>query len=275
MSLLKYLTSVGFKYLLTSRLSQDKLENLFGIIRQYSGSNDHPSPDQFLVTVNCLSFYNLARAPKSGNSQAEMVQSLLSSPSATNDAVFSLQDIIEDMLEFGDVDGASGVIRSALNSDHSSYVVECSDSRLVYYMAGYVARKFRKKNACSECASCLTSSQTAAMCNENSKFTAHFDKGGLVYPCEKLGKLVSVLEDAFTMFFSQEKLHTFSMHDFVTFLSSLKFEQVGCEAHCKQLTAKIMHFYVVTRLHFFTKALNKERVAQRQRQKHLKLRRCQ
>lgn len=67
-----------------------------------------------------------------------------------------------------------------------------------------------------------------------------------MYPCEKLGKLVSVLEDAFTMFFSQEKLHAFSMHDFVTFLSSLKFEQVGCEAHCKQLTAKIMHFYVVT-----------------------------
>lgn len=67
-----------------------------------------------------------------------------------------------------------------------------------------------------------------------------------MYPCEKLGKLVSVLEDAFTMSFSQEKLHAFSMHDFVTFLSSLKFEQVGCEAHCKQLTAKIMHFYVVT-----------------------------
>lgn len=140
LSLLKYLTSVGFKYLLTFRPSQDKLENLFGIIRQYSGNNDHPSPDQFPVTVNCLSFYYLARAPKSGNSQAEMVQSLLSSPSATNDDVFSLQDIIEDMLEFGDVDGATGVIRSALNSYHSSYAVECSDSRLINFEKRMPAR---------------------------------------------------------------------------------------------------------------------------------------
>lgn len=111
-------------YHLTSRLSQDKLENLLGIIRQPSGSNDHPSPDQFLVTINC--FYNLARAPKSGNRQAEMARSMLTSPSMTNDAVFSIQDIIEDMLEFGDV----GVIRSALDSDHRSYVVEARHDRL-------------------------------------------------------------------------------------------------------------------------------------------------
>lgn len=273
LSVLRYVTSLGFKYLMTSRLSQDKLENLFGIIRQYSGSNDHPSPSQFLITVNCLTFYNLARAPKSGNCNAEIVNSLLSSPSKADGAVFSIQEIIENMLDVGDVDGAGEAIRSA-HSDHSGYVVEFSDSRLVYYMAGYVARKFGLKNACKECASCLMSSRTAAVHNINSTFTAHFDKGGLLYPCEKLEKLVSVLEDAFTMFFSKEKLHAFSVHDFVTLLHNIRFDTVGCEEHCKELTAKIMQFFVVTRLHFFTKALNKEKVAQRERQKLLKLRRC-
>lgn len=190
------------------------------------------------------------------------------SPKSKADAaVFSIQDIIEDMLEFGDVDNAGEVIRSALRSDHSSYVVEFSDSRLVYYMAGYVARKFGVKNACKECALCLMSSKTAAVHNTNSTFTAHFDKGGLLYPCEKLGKLVSVLEDAFTMFFSKEKLHASSVHDFVTFLCSLRFNTVGCKQHCKELTAKIIQFFVVTRLHVFTKALNKERAVQRERQK--------
>ncbi|XP_049523804.1 uncharacterized protein LOC125945640 [Dermacentor silvarum] len=38
LSLLDYLTeSVGFKYLMTSRLSQDPVEHLFGIVRQSSG----------------------------------------------------------------------------------------------------------------------------------------------------------------------------------------------------------------------------------------------
>lgn len=52
--LLSYLTSLGFRYKLTSQLSQDKLENVFGIIRQYCSTNDHPNPEKFLVTVNCL-----------------------------------------------------------------------------------------------------------------------------------------------------------------------------------------------------------------------------
>lgn len=58
LDLLDYLTEkVGFKYLMTAKTSQDPLENLFGIIRQSSGSNDHPTPTQFLITVNCMSFY--------------------------------------------------------------------------------------------------------------------------------------------------------------------------------------------------------------------------
>lgn len=62
LDLLSYLTStVGFKYVLTSRLSQYKLENLFGIIRQPSGCNDHPTVSQFLMTVNLLAFYKPGR----------------------------------------------------------------------------------------------------------------------------------------------------------------------------------------------------------------------
>ncbi|KAH8032766.1 hypothetical protein HPB51_001825 [Rhipicephalus microplus] len=112
LSLLKYVTeSLGFKYLLTSRLSQDKLENTFGIVRQYCGTNDHPSPGLFLVVVICLDFYNLARPPKHGNSPANLVNALLDAPSpTTSSAIFGIRDIVEDMLEVGDIDGASSAL---------------------------------------------------------------------------------------------------------------------------------------------------------------------
>lgn len=279
LSLLQYLTSsVAFKYLLTSRLSQDKLENLFGIIRQYSGTNDHPSPGQFLITVNCLSFYNLARPPKSGNSPAQVVNALLdttSSAGASNSAVFGLREIIEDMLEAGDIDGAGDAIQSAFRSDHSSYVVEKSDSRLVYYLSGYVARKFRTKNSCGTCASKLAMKKQDVAESADNEFTKHFDRGGLLYPGDDLAILVATLEEAFTFFFSTEKLQAFSIHDFMSFLSTIKLHQVGCANHGKELTAKIVQFFVLTRLHFYTKSLNKDRSVQRQKQKHLKLRRCQ
>ncbi|KAK8777450.1 hypothetical protein V5799_029206 [Amblyomma americanum] len=78
LSLLQYLTeTLRFKYLMTSRLSTDPVEHLFGIIRQSSGCNSHPSPEQFLITVNCLSFYNLARSVDGANATSEAISALL------------------------------------------------------------------------------------------------------------------------------------------------------------------------------------------------------
>lgn len=51
---------VGFRHIMTSQISQDLAENLFGIARQSSGCNTHPMTRQFIITVNCLSFNTLA-----------------------------------------------------------------------------------------------------------------------------------------------------------------------------------------------------------------------
>ncbi|KAH6927515.1 hypothetical protein HPB50_005181 [Hyalomma asiaticum] len=79
LELLDYLhKKVGSTYLMTSRFSQDKVENFFGIVRMSSGCNTHPTPQQFLLTVNCLSFYNLARSETGSNSTADTISSILS-----------------------------------------------------------------------------------------------------------------------------------------------------------------------------------------------------
>lgn len=54
---------------MTSMLSQDPVENLFGITRQSSGCNSHPTPQQFFITISCLSFYELAKSVAKGVSQ--------------------------------------------------------------------------------------------------------------------------------------------------------------------------------------------------------------
>ncbi|KAH7979440.1 hypothetical protein HPB49_009425 [Dermacentor silvarum] len=50
LSVLHYATTkLGFRYIMTScRLNQDILEQLFGTFRQMSGTNDRPTPLQFL-----------------------------------------------------------------------------------------------------------------------------------------------------------------------------------------------------------------------------------
>lgn len=67
LELLSYLTSLGYSHLMTSRLRQDPLENMFGIVRQASGCNKHPTPTRFLITMNCISFYSLVKTVRYGN----------------------------------------------------------------------------------------------------------------------------------------------------------------------------------------------------------------
>ncbi|KAH7985484.1 hypothetical protein HPB49_026399 [Dermacentor silvarum] len=124
LDLLSYLTStLGFKYLLTSRLSQDKLENLFGIIRQSSGCNDHPTVSQFLVTVNLLAFYNLAKPPRGGNCPPDIVKALLNPTELCATTGRRLLDRIDGLLDRGSINEAEVVIQSLVGSgEHEAYI---------------------------------------------------------------------------------------------------------------------------------------------------------
>ncbi|XP_077522969.1 uncharacterized protein LOC144133697, partial [Amblyomma americanum] len=146
--LLKYLTTeVGFRYLMTSRLCQDPIERLFGIVRQMSGCNDHPTASQFLISVNTLSFQNLARSPAKSNVSSGLTRSLLDASSAKET---SSQRRIDELLDIGNLTEAYEVL-SACDLDHRAMCVQASDSRLIFYVAGYVARKSIATTKCAEC----------------------------------------------------------------------------------------------------------------------------
>ncbi|KAH9384264.1 hypothetical protein HPB48_026257 [Haemaphysalis longicornis] len=40
---------------------------MFGIVRHSSGANGHRTASEFLITINALAYYNLAKPPKSAN----------------------------------------------------------------------------------------------------------------------------------------------------------------------------------------------------------------
>lgn len=123
--------------MMTSRLRSDPAERLFGIVRQMSGGNDHPTASQFLVSVNTLSFQNLARLPSQSNALSELLRSPLD---AFNVKETSSQQRIDEPLEIGNLTEAHELL-SICDLDHRSMSVEASDSRLIFYMACYVARK--------------------------------------------------------------------------------------------------------------------------------------
>lgn len=264
----------GYKYIMTSRLSQDPLENFFGIIRQSFGSNNHPTPTQFLIVVNCLSFYNLAKVVGAGNAEQVQGSEDLSSLLSARDVGVPETSVstLDKFIESGDLASAERLLHR-VPVDHKACIEQRSDSRLVHYMAGYVARKFLYRSNCEECRGSLLDSSVNNK-DEACQFTVMCDKGGLVYPSQAVFEAVKQLEDIFTVHFSQEKLCSDSILDVMSLVKSQFGDSIGCSQHEDDLTTELIKFYVLTRLHFYVRGLNQSRADRRKKKLHGKISRC-
>ncbi|KAH7956659.1 hypothetical protein HPB52_011481 [Rhipicephalus sanguineus] len=182
-------------------------------------------------------------------------------------------DSLDKLVDEGNINDAEVTLDLLPPEDHEGYVVTKSSSRLSHYIAGYVARKTLQKTNCKDCAECLSASRTRATMDIRNQFIEQFDLGGLVYPSGCMASLVGVLEDSFTVFFSTRRVTAASMSDFASFLEGVELPKLGCGAHNRELTLRVLEFYVLLRLCFFVKSLNRERSCKREQMKHLKLRR--
>lgn len=69
------------------------------------------------------------------------------------------------------------------------------------------------------------------------------------------------------------KLHCDSILD-VLVLTRADERSLGCVHHDAEVKASIVKFYIVTRLHFLVKGINKAKEERRKMLQHLKVRRC-
>lgn len=132
-------------------------------------------------------------------------------------------------------------------------------------MAGYAARKCLEKSRCDACGRQLLGTREDNGSEGADTLTTHFDRGGLLYPSRQLFRLVETLEGVFTKTFSEEKLHYESILDVTATLQERPIGFVGCPTRQCEVAQSIVKFYLLTRLHFFTKSVNKTRDGRRQK----------
>lgn len=126
LALLEHVTKeLGYRYLMTCPLSQDPIENLFRIVRQSSGCNDHPTPKQFLITVNCLRFYSLAKPVQGASVKPLLLKALLDTRDTCSSQSTSLQQTVDTYFSRGDIDGLTSTAcqdSDSFSEEHSSLV---------------------------------------------------------------------------------------------------------------------------------------------------------
>uniref|UniRef100_A0A6B0VEJ3 Putative transposase n=1 Tax=Ixodes ricinus TaxID=34613 RepID=A0A6B0VEJ3_IXORI len=67
----------GFRYILTRRLTQDCIENLFSVVRYRGGNSSNPDPSHFRSNLRQIIMNNLTEPSEYGNSEGDMGEFLL------------------------------------------------------------------------------------------------------------------------------------------------------------------------------------------------------
>lgn len=261
------LLSEGFSYVLTGKFCQDPLEMFFGIIRQSSGSDDHPSANQFLYVYRLLSVSNLVKPGKRTSVRCDASKILLTVQSVVPQPRIPFVPGIETLLDSILVEQSEENLLHHL-PEHD-YTKSTPEECIQFYLGGYVAHKLSKYTSCNDCVMSLSD---AGNVSADSKLVELKTRGGLKLPSFALTSLIKLLETCFQKYSATPNTNMyFDILNEVLTCDTLCASAIGCKNHYCSLTSRCIHFYITTRLHFLKKSINRNRKTREQKHKLSKI----
>ena len=131
-------------FLMTRRLNQDGLENLFGVIRMSSGQNDVPNPTQFRMALRKCVTTNLLTAPTTANCEPDGDALLCAFASVARRVRRESQTVIH---------------ASQCTAPPSLQPLDSIDQNILTYVGGYLLRRGSEKHWCDQCRIALSKAE--------------------------------------------------------------------------------------------------------------------
>lgn len=144
------------KYIMTSRLNQDPLENLFSSVRQRGGFNRNPTVRVLRATLKILTVQQLIEPPTTTSYDPD-VDELLEVTEMPN------QNILPNPLEEAESSSQTSTISSndeGLQASVSTCSITLEDCSQVYF-SGYLAHNYLKKFKCKDCCKLMCDPQSS------------------------------------------------------------------------------------------------------------------
>ncbi|KAH6919452.1 hypothetical protein HPB50_029561 [Hyalomma asiaticum] len=181
-SLRRYLKSYRSVFVLSEKVfaavaektkSMDSFQRHGGLLIDEIKLPEHLS----LESRFCGPWENSATPPKGSSVSSGLLRSLLG---ADNGKDVASQRWLDELLDAGNLAEPHEVLSECGHgTEHAAMMVQTSDPRLVYYMAGYVARNSIASKKCAECIQQLLQDENDAAPGVASLTTPE-DRGGLL-----------------------------------------------------------------------------------------------
>lgn len=194
-------TNHGISFLLTNRLNQDCVENLFSVIRGKGGHRDNPSAQQFRYALRQVMVDRFFVQSDGSNCSADgdkFLLTLTSVMASTPDQPAPLPTEPE-VLPFDERDSLLAFIAIPGPRERDASLV-LAEKNVLLYIAGYIAKKVTQK-VCGECKTVLTGTLTGSDAEIFFSNKQYYDlqSAGLVIPSAELTAVVRKLEACFQL----------------------------------------------------------------------------
>ena len=266
-------TECSFQFLLTSRLNQDCLENLFSIVRQAGGCRDSPNAEQFGQSLRQCAIKSLLLAPKSANCVLDSDVILASLSDFASRHVRETEDVpVATNMPQSDsvVSSEHSLCIVSQQLDMSDFVCKLTAENILFYISGYIMKKIGNIHHCSDqnCSIANLESDCGMFVSDSQTFTYHKaqltekgDFGGLKCPSDQFVHFVTEMETVFCT-----EINKLSHLQKITprLLSRMP-ENVNDQLPvCDLAVSQIKRLFLVTRLHaaakFFSRTISGQSV---------------
>ncbi|KAK3913538.1 Bifunctional purine biosynthesis protein PurH [Frankliniella fusca] len=183
----------------------------------------------FIEVYRLLTTYSLVKPPRGSNVKGG---DILSSLLELKDVVGERNEERRRDLE-GKIDEIiDGAIPFPENDDMQTVYEKAIDTHSMTYFGGYICRKARKMEPAKSCNECY-------------------------------------LEHAVLTSTVNSQIHTMLLFDTLERLTGVELQRVGCEVHARTLTASVVTFYMICRMHFTCADANKVYAETKRRKRDL------
>ena len=214
-------------YLLTRRVNQDSLENLFSVVRQRGGFRDNPGGKHFRDTFKQCMVNSFLKPPSAANCQLDVDR-----------FVISLANVPKKNKPVNTV--SADHVSKAKSVDLSDIAPTCHtlpQENALVYVAGYMCRKVLAKHDCEDCKAILVESEAEMNASHEDRLFCFFkrydhipvdgDFGPLIIPSERMLEFLSGCEDVFVGSF-MNVIHVSGLSERLCRVMQTKFGTVLC-----------------------------------------------
>ncbi|XP_067128880.1 uncharacterized protein [Centruroides vittatus] len=247
-------------------------KRFFGMIRQGSGSNSHPTTVQFLYLYRLMTVYSLVRPPKRASIQTDPGSSLItlknllqSHKKPFKEVQEQLEEHLQNLLCNPSLSYGAPTDNKLLDHD---YCAPETFKFILHYLGGYIVHHLLPSLGCDECKNILTAKPEDAAPEKT--FTFIKSRGDLLYPGYKLCQLMYWAESKVCEQLTNPNMDVyFSIMDNILNQCSVTLV-IGCHnaGHKSYLTSRFLHFFVTCRLYFFTRTINQSFISSVESKKH-------